>query len=148
MREILFRGKRLKDGKWVEGYIVPYALSTYEEGIEIISTDGINYDELDGWQPSFSGDYVNPETVGQFTGMTDKNGKEIFEGDVVAFTRVNALGWNTHRVGEVRYYDELPIFYIMASTGDAWDWVDCENIEVIGNIFDDPELMEGGESNG
>ena len=134
MREILFRGKTC-NGEWVQGhlckdefgkiYIIHYVPNKYKNVL-----------------PDREVILVDPETVGQFTGMTDKNGKEIFEGDVVAFTRVNALGWNTHRVGEVRYYDELPIFYIMASTGDAWDWVDCENIEVIGNIFDNKELLE------
>lgn len=133
MREILFRGKRLDNGEWVEG--LPCFNMYNKLGIQPSST-------------LFVCHIVNPETVCQYTGLTDKSGVKIFEGDVVEFTRVNALGWNTHRVGEVRYYDELPIFYIMASTGDAWDWVDCENIEVIGNIFDNPELMEGGGSNG
>lgn len=138
MREILFRGKTIVTGRWIEGLLWKKKYDSNKIFISYFPDKDDNEDAL----------VVDPETVGQFTGMTDKNGKEIFEGDVVAFTRVNALGWNTHRVGEVRYYDELPIFYIMASTGDAWDWVDCENIEVIGNIFDNPELMEGDDSNG
>ena len=74
--------------------------------------------------------------------VRDIKDNRIFEGDIVRFKRVNALGYTISRIGEVRYYDELPIFYIYANTGDAWDWVDCEEIEVIGNIHDNPELME------
>lgn len=133
MREILFRAKRRDNGEWVEGLLWK---KKYKSNKLFISC----FPDEDDYEEVY---VVDPETVGQFTGMTDENGVKIFEGDIVAFTRVNVLGWNTHRVGEVRYYDELPIFYIMATTGDAWDWVVCENIKVIGNIFDDPELLEG-----
>lgn len=122
-----FRGKDF-GGVWQEG-----SLMEFEDGAcAILSPTG--YNEL-------TRNNVHPETVGQYTGLTDKNGKKIFEGDIVAFNRVNALGYTTSRKGEVRYYDKFPIFYIMATTGDAWDWFDCENIEVIGNIHDNPELL-------
>jgi len=116
------------DGEWVQGYL---------------------YNDVGCWKiKKFETDYadfsyeVDPETVGQYTGLTDKNGKKIFEGDIVKFNRANALGYTTSRIGEVKYYDELPIFYIYANTGDAWDWCVCEEIEVIGNIHDNPELLE------
>jgi len=139
MREYLFRGKTKviagdsfnmgkADGEWVQGYL---------------------YNDVGCWKiKKFETDYadfsyeVDPETVGQYTGLTDKNGKKIFEGDIVKFNRANALGYTTSRIGEVKYYDELPIFYIYANTGDAWDWCVCEEIEVIGNIHDNPELLE------
>lgn len=128
MREILFRGKprRLNAYEWVHGHLLHH-----DENISKIYSEEIDY--VVG---------VIPETVGQYTGMTDENGTKIFEGDIVSFKRVNALGLTTSRIGDVRYYDELPIFYIMATTGDAWDWVECEQIEVIGNIHDNPELLE------
>lgn len=140
MREILFRGKRLDNGEWVKGYYIKATHHWHNHGIH---EDWIAVDTIQngGWC-NVRGKYaVIPETVGQYTGLTDKNGTKIFEGDVVSFKRVNALGLTTSRVGDVRYYDELPIFYIMATTGDAWDWCECEQIEVIGNIHDNPELL-------
>lgn len=136
MREILFRAKRRDNGEWVEGLLWK---KKYKSNKLFISC----FPDEDDYEEVY---VVEPETVCQFTGMTDEKGVKIFEGNIVAFTRVNALGWITHRVGEVRYYDELPIFYIMATTGDAWDWVECGNIKVIGNIFDNPELLEGDMS--
>lgn len=120
MREILFRGKRVATGEWATSYNPNATMCC-----------GVEREAFD-WK-----------TVGQYTGMKDINDKRIFEGDIVSFKRVNALGYTTSRIGDVRYYDALPIFYIMATTGDAWDWVDCEEITVIGNIHDNPDLLEG-----
>lgn len=132
MREILFRGKRTYNGEWVDGCLYRNIYGEYQIREHKV------YDE-----EAYIDDYnINLETIGQYTGMKDIKDKKIFEGDIVKFKRVNALGYTISRVGEVQYYDELPIFYIYANTGDAWDWVDCEEIEVIGNIHDNPELME------
>lgn len=133
MRDILFRGKTEK-GEWVYGDLLHP--DNYGNGysIEDFTKDKNNCFD------------VIPETVGQYTGLTDKNGKMIFEGDIVSFKRINALGYTTSRIGDVKYYDELPIFYIMATTGDAWDWAECEDIEVIGNIHDNPELIGGADN--
>lgn len=130
IREYIFRGKRVDNGEWVQGDLRHGGYYDGDKTVYITVNDYCvhNYP-------------VTPETIGQFTGVTDKNGKKIFEGDIVSFTRVNALGYTTKRLGDVRYYDELPIFYIMATTGDAWDWCVCEDIEVIGNIHDNPELI-------
>ena len=136
MREILFRGKRIDNGEWVEGNLfMPDEVKGRTAPTEILI--GTNYVRI-----SYE---VDPATVGQYTGLTEKNGKKVFEGDVVTFTRFNALGYATRRTGDVRYYDELPIFYIMATTGDAWDWCDCEDIEVIDNIHDNRELLKGAD---
>lgn len=140
MREILFKGKTKvisgspynngkPDGVWVKGYLYNDVGCWKIRQFETDCADYVPYE-------------VDPETIGQYTGMTDVNDKKIFEKDIVRFKRVNALGYTTARIGEVKYYDELPIFYIYANTGDAWDWVDCEEIEVIGNIYDNPELMK------
>ena len=131
MREILFRGKWGQNGcgGWIEGYLVAAGNAA------VILRPVENKIIVEEFE-------VGPSTVGQYTGQKDINGKRIFEGDIVSFKRVNALGYTTSRIGDVRYYDKLPIFYIMATTGDAWDWVDCEEIEVIGNIHDNQELMK------
>lgn len=129
LREILFRGQRFDNTDWVFGGYLPKTKTICTENTHPNSTEYIDL-------------FIKPETLGQYTGMNDIKNKKIFEGDIVKFKRINALGYTTSRVGEVQYYDELPIFYIYANTGDAWDWVDCEEIEVIGNIHDNPELME------
>ena len=137
MRKILFRGKRLDNGEWLYGDL---RQAPYFDG----DTATYIMAPIPGSISSYINYPVDPSTVGQYTGLCDnKNGKKIFEGDIVKFTRINALGYTTRRTGDVRYYDKLPVFYIKATTGDAWDWCVCEDIEVIGNIHDNPELLEG-----
>ena len=139
MREILFRGKRVSDGKWVQGK--PWIYPMMSEAIIIYAVELKMDDERETYCESV---IVDPATIGQYTGQKDKNGKRIFEGDVVEFRRIDALGWTKHRTGQVRYSVDLPIFYILATTGDGWDWYDCKEIEIVGNIHDNPELI-GGE---
>ena len=135
MREILFRGKT-PDGLWVEGYLVCYP--TFDS-VQII------------FDSAFAGSReVIPETVGQFTGLTDKKGKKIFEGDVCRFREWEhgAMCW----IGKVHY--EHQQFVISGNPNK-----ECEspftlvmsrfipkNIEVIGNIHDNPELLKGGDA--
>ena len=145
MRDILFRGKT-KDGRWVYGSYLHPTMHWHRFGVHRSWI-------VDAMQ---NGGYLNltaraaviDNTVGQYTGIDDANGQKIYEGDIVRFTRIDALGWIRERTGVVKYYSELPVFYILASTGDAWDWVDCGDLRVIGNIHDNPELMEAehGES--
>ena len=131
MREILFRGKRKSDGEWVLGYVVPTTTNTYGKGVDIIDTDGIDYDELNYFRPGFCSDPVVPETVGQFTGLTDKNGKKIFEGDILTL--------RTRRPHIVKFEDGGFVL-----TGTAIPICHANKFEVIGNIHDHHELLKGG----
>lgn len=135
MREILFRGKNKDGGKWVEGYVGVFGETTQ---IFVPFTEEEKEENKDHFFSAINGVWyiVDPETVGQFTGLTDKNGKKIFEGDIV----------DMHRKGcgflpiECVEYDEGG-FSPIACAG--WECTPKHNeIEVIGNIHDNPELLE------
>ena len=123
MREILFRAKRLDNGEWVQGDLVQAP-----DGRKAISTEDDLVDAV-------------PETVCQYTGMTDRNGRKIFEGDIckyynsedkdgIAVIREDYAEW---RSGTIRQKEIMtPLFYLKCSK----EW------EVIGNIFDNPELLQ------
>ncbi len=120
MREIIFRGKRVDNGKWVEGGILQF-----EDYVAIV-----RHSDYHEWH-----DFVEviPKTVGQYTGLTDKNGKKIFEGDIVKGTfygypmpfenYVFEIGWQEDVAGYKANY--------------------FENVEVIGTIHDNSELIGG-----
>lgn len=118
MREILFRGKRTDNGKWIEG---SYVKMPTEE--ICIMTDKIETKFVFG---------ILPETVGQFTGLIDRNGTKIFEGDVV------------HLIGGEFYqgYHEIDENIVVKDITDCVYFGEVELLEVIGNIHDNPELME------
>ena len=145
MREILFRGKHKATGKWCEGN-----LNIDKQGVAIITPDDT---------PIGCYGQVDPNTVGQFTGLTDKNGTKIFEGDIVEFEDTGEDGfeysegfdfrnravvvWNNGRWE----LDE----YASDNSGVADDMMYCHDdfisvfefqSWVIGNIHDNPELME------
>lgn len=89
MREILFRGKKKSDGEWVEG-----DLSYHVHDGEVYIFPGNGYDSPDRYE-------VDPKTVCQYTGLTDKNGRKIFEGDIL---EVCTFGFNSERfITEVIY---------------------------------------------
>ena len=128
MRQILFRGKRIDNGEWVEGYFVNLWLMHYQKHQPIITdNNAVSYD-------------VDPSTVGQYTGLTDKNGKKIFEGDIVKtdkFSEPNKqyiikydLQFGAF-IGQDRYN-----LYFVTFDGDSGEF------EVIGNIHDNPELLK------
>ena len=143
MREILFRGKTpsqdeyFDDGEWVQGFYTRF--------------NGEEHRIYSGYAETDCGDYypdwcnVRPETVGQYTGLTDKNGKKIFEGDIISTDikrpylivefRDGCFMFNCNDGGE-DYYDIMLPICKEAHT-------EYEYGEIIGNIHDNPELLKG-----
>lgn len=125
MREIIFRGKRLDNGEWVEGNLfLPDKPDTPTQICIGTNVVRISYD-------------VDPSTIGQYTGLTDKNGKKIFEGDIVKGKdnlerNLAASGYIDHENGS---------FVIVGEFMTHYRWLDYE-LEVIGNIHDNPELLK------
>ena len=139
MREILFRGKRISNSKWVEGFM-------YSQHFPLEFRD-------DFYIRCYDTDYlVIPETVGQYTGLTDKNGVKIFEGDICRFKRFNDICvgkiiFNVTTASFVMWYQSIVGAYGEKAAHKMLLSV-CDNIEVIGNIHDNSELLKGGEDNG
>ena len=127
IRSIIFRGKRIDNGEWVEGFYVRLG----SKGNYILSSKSLRF----GCNLAYEDYRVIPETVGQYTGLTDRNGIKIFEGDVVR-----------ERGGEScqGYYeiDNVLIVKIPDTLVNFEMSYDCE-YKVIGNIHDNPELMGG-----
>lgn len=133
MREILFRGKRIDNGEWVEGLPFGSIYGGFSNGaICAIRQTVEKYGDIHD---------VVIETVGQFTGLTDKNGKRIFEGDVMVFCqgatrpfeiRWDGLGWKMFCADGTRIKDSF----------ESWEIWYMQKSEVIGNIYDNPELLE------
>lgn len=138
MREILFRGKTIRDAKGV------ITEKKYKKDIWVFGCiSHLEYDPPLIEQKNGDPLLVDPETVGQFTGLTDKNGKKIFEGDILAWSNIN----NRRVVDGVVRYGEFNCTCCDGVYGwyvEGGDIRDAESNEVIGNIHDNPELL-GGE---
>ena len=136
-RQIKFRGKRIKNGEWVYGSLSQWL---YGAAAILVSKDGYRAE----WKLR-----INPDTVGQYTGLKDRNGKEIYEGDIVkaplldpifgdilsdAFDNAVISFHNGSFI--VAYYKDRHKIYLQDL---------CDKIEVLGNIHDNPELLEDGK---
>ena len=130
MREILFRGKRVSNGEWVEGSLIKAKAENNKDVLYLIAPFTMS---------AFDVEEVIPETVGEYTGLTDKNGTKIFEGDVVKIGS-EIIKWKCyHKV----VFEEGQWFYLheeisTKSYMGAWG---SSCVEVIGNIHDNPELL-------
>lgn len=127
MREILIRGKRVDNGEWVYGYFVKML---WEYIIIPLEDKNTVYP-------------VVPETVGQYTGLTDKNGRKIFEGDIVGLTYYT-LSEERKVIAEVAYEEESAAFvlYSFGTENKGICAEICNTNKVIGNIHDNPEMLE------
>ncbi len=140
MREILFRGKRVDNGEWIEGHLI-----WCEDGRARIipsHTDIFCY-EMDESIIQTVAHRVSTETVGQYTGLTDKNGTKIFEGDICRKFKSGdcvSVAWHGTMAGYVWSKRKENNRYIF-DFGDLFRVSD--KYEVIGNIHDNPELLDG-----
>lgn len=156
MREILFRGKRKDSSEWVEGRLLA-ADVIVPSGQEFILEANCIY----GCDKPIIGYEVDEETVGQFTGLTDKNGKKIFEGDIVraqGFARVMLKHWGMkddaaylqnkpeYELYKIKFNEgKFQLFTFRNESGAILNWGqngDANTLEVIGNIHDNHELLK------
>ena len=143
MREILFRGKEIKTGEWVYGGYYEADFKRDGEDKPYYTDHCIYTRELSReHNPSFK---VDPETVGQYTGMKDKNGEKIFEGDIVRGKDFGGL----RREGTVRYvytgtYEIVPDTKSEYRETNTTEWLYPaeEYLTIVGNIYDNPELLK------
>lgn len=123
MREILFRGKAINGGQWLYGHFTEYAGTSQ---IWTATDDGT-------WNA-----IVDPATVGQYTGLTDKNGVKIFEGDVLRYGETIHRAVFEQRNGTAYF----GLVYGSQETLPFGHYQDLRQLEVIGNIHDNPELLK------
>ena len=135
MREILFRGKRVDNGEWVYG---SFCMDAVEQKNGLCGVDGFIrlYDPTAGKMQMHE---VDRETVGQFTGLTDKNGKKIFEGDIVEGADFTAEDGGYGVVSFVDGAFEVSGNNVAGTFNENYYG---REFEVIGNIHDNPELLE------
>lgn len=134
MREILFRGKSTEDGKWFTGQLLRFKSPVSEKELDIV-IEGCELDDSNEWLHIGRRAKVVPETVGQYTGFTDKNGKRIFEGDIVK-------AYNEY-ISEVTFRFGSFCCYCQCHDTHNMLWCVSDILTVIGNIHDNPELLKG-----
>ena len=146
MREILFKAKRIDNGEWVEGYLIR---DNFEGSCRIIIK--LEYSTGTSVQTAYA-PRVHPETICQFTGLHDKNGNKIWENDICNYCE-NEIEHTDNcviRFGEYSFNGDKSIGFFTewikfhdVFREDLVFWTEERELEVIGNIFDNPELLKG-----
>ncbi len=139
MKEILFRGKRKDNGEWVFGDLIRNLIY---DGREKEMRIGDIYFEHNGDIHGTAVYKVIPETVGQITGLTDKNGTKIFEGDIVKYYGICKPIIGVVKICEEDFsglYGVCEAFTDGSGTSLLKSKIDCQ---VVGSIYDNPELLE------
>lgn len=139
MREILFRGKRIDNGLWIIGYYVKFL--TDKNKTQHVIYSGYAETDCDDIYPDFF--EVDPETIGQFTGLRDRNGNMIFEGDIVQYPIYQGK-YREKDIHTVVFERRLGSAYFGITMDDIETWYFCCSVpsklmEVIGNIHDKKE---------
>lgn len=128
-RVIKFRGKRIANGEWVYG-----SLLVWPDGDSNICVPN-GCEEI---TVSLTKHEIAPSTVGQFTGLYDANGKEIYEGDILR------MSCRKDDLGIVKWENEAAAFTIREKGKLRWWYLINRHYELVGNIHDNPELLKGG----
>lgn len=156
MREILFRGKRIDNGEWVEGQT---RVVIHQDDNDLIfmpqQGEDVEADPMDGNDRALTSIYGNyyqilPQTVGQFTGLPDKSGTKIFEGDVVHVNYTLLYRESSSLIVQEKIIDykakvmfSKGRFHLKTFDGIEYELSGDSSVrEVIGNIHDNPELLE------
>ena len=139
MREILFKAKRIDTGEWKYGSLI-----NLPNGETEIANKCVNPPDSDPmWKKCVITHEVDPETLCQYTGLADKNGKKIWESDIVRRADLHKVGEPS--IGIIEYDIENTAFVIHwidnPKYSPTYPWKN--KIEVAGNIFDNPELLDG-----
>lgn len=136
MRNIKFRGKTgtTEGKKWVYGYLYKIKSFFSEDYQYFIKNEHLQETSVD------------EDTIGQYTGLKDRNMKEIYEGDIVKFRFKEDREEFPDLIGYIEYQSTFAAFRIMSNQGSfKIDITEIKFIEKIGNIYDNPELLEKGE---
>lgn len=142
MREIKFRGKRIDDNEWIKGQLLFFKDSVGKDNMTRIA-GGCEWNNRTQWYSLCNIHSVVENTIGQYTGLKDKNGKEVYIGDILEYTftdykgkelwienyivKENISGWEMRNITKPREHRSLSL---------------VKNYKVIGNIYDNPELLE------
>ena len=139
MREILFRAKRTDNGEWAEGDL------RQDRDLKTDYISGWDYYATEGGLEREPFEYeVEPETLCQYTGKSDEDGKKIFEGDIVGFIDLYSTesGYSESScLGEVVWSEEECCFHV-TNRLSAESFEVLDECKVVGNVFDNPELIE------
>lgn len=151
MREILFKAKRVDNGEWVEGYLVKTKWYINEKEMYVILPIDVCFYphcEISEWIE------VDEKTICQYTGVTDKNGQKIFEWDILRYfdDEIQVVEWSedfanlmllTHAERESKRGRKVVKEKVV-----GWNWLHdypLNEMPIIGNVFDNPELIGGSE---
>lgn len=144
-REILFRGKKIENGEWVYGRGLQQCKDELGNEIVAIFTDVVKSEKYIKKEGRYTLYYapVRAETLEQYTGLKDKKGNKIFEGDILDYTLFDAFDEDHQYKGVVKWIDDC---FICDNSdgfnGLAWAVNQSLELEVIGNVTDNPELMK------
>lgn len=135
MREIIFRGKRADNGEWVYGSLITER-NMFDGNLMTMHIQDI--------EEPYDDNLIDDETVGQFTGLTDKNGTKIFEGDIVKHIQKYEISGEVKSIAVIKWNEAYSCWSVEYTNGRITAFLGTEyhKLEVIGNVHDNPELLK------